>query len=69
MQDAKHQAEAEVINAVTEFQETVEVPQVESADHERQVPMITMAEFVDPETVDERESCARGYVSPRVCLP
>ena len=51
-----------------EFQETVEVPEVESADQERQVPMITKAEFVDPETVDEQEPFARGYVSPRDCL-
>ena len=30
--------------------------------------MITKADFVDPETVDEWVSFARGYVSPRVRL-
>ena len=41
-----------------EFQETVEVPEVESADQERRVPMITKAEFVDPEP--ERLSAVGG---------
>ena len=43
--------------------------QVEFVDQERQAPGITKAVFVDPETADVQESFARGYVSPRVCLP
>ena len=44
-----------------EIQETVEVPQVDFVDQERAV-------FVDPEGVDEHESFAQGYGSPRVRL-